>query len=573
MKNIKFSIRSRIIALNAFLMALFAIFLYGILIPRFEQSLVDKKRETVKEAVRIGISLIKSIDKKSKQGEISIDEAKEQAADLIRHIRYEDKDLNYLFVSDMNGIIYVHPYSPKLEGKDATGLQDPNGRFFIKEMIDLAKIQNSGFVDYSWKYFDDESHVVPKLTYIERFADWNWIVGSGIYIEDVRTEISRIERVISIIIVVAFILMTALVVFLSNHITKPISKIRTVSKLVSQGDLRQPVIVHSSDEIADLAGDFNQLTNSIAKVIRTIKDHSGELAAATEEMSSTLSMFTHQTQNQSATTEQIAATAEELSAGMDLVQQNTKFQTESIQSLIATMGQLSTSIDGMARIIDQTRDETTHITSLAQNGEESLQTLNQSMNNVLKSSDSMSGIVEMINEISDRTNLLSLNAAIEAARAGDAGRGFAVVAEEVGKLAERTSISIRDISQLVNANHGQLSNGIKQLETTTQLINEILTGIKRLNERTNDLESGMSNQQNENTVVQTQLKTVNTKSLEISNAIVEQKSGISEIAHSVNSISDAVQDIVSASDQIASTSKQIAKMAETVQDETAFFKV
>lgn len=573
MKHHRISIRIRIVILNFGLLALFALFFYGFFLPHIEQRLMERKQEVVKEAVRLGSSILLSLHKAEQDGRLSREEAQQEAIERIRELRYEKDGRNYLWINDFKPVMIMHPYATQLNGKSLTDYKDPDGKHLFMEMVDVSKRDGAGFVNYRWQYFDEKDNIVPKVSYVETFTPWGWILGSGIYVNDVQAEINELKTVITLGFIAVAVISSIAVFFFSSRIVRPIQQLRIASRLVAGGDLRSPVAVDSSDEMLDLATDFNQLIESMRDVLGVIVRHSTELAASTEEMSATLNTFTSQAQNQSASTEQIAATTEELSAGMDNVKKSTEHQTASVLSLIQTVRGLSDSIDGMARLIAQAQQETGQITGLAREGEDSLRHLNESMNNVLQSSSSVTGIVQIINEISDRINLLSLNAAIEAARAGDSGRGFAVVAEEVGKLAERTSSSIRDISQLVEVNNQQLKEGIGQLQSTTRFITEILTGIGRMNERMTDLKGTMTDQTRENEAVQTQLENVSNRSDEIKHAIGEQKNAVSEIAQSVSSINDAIQSVVSAAEQMTATSEQIAAMAESMREKATFFKV
>ncbi|MBW7858927.1 MAG: methyl-accepting chemotaxis protein [Leptonema sp. (in: Bacteria)] len=573
MKTKHISIRTRIIAINTFLIAVFCIFVFAYLLPKIEDTLIEKKKETLVEVIRVSLSFIDTLEQEHLAGHISLEEAQSRAIARLRGLRYEADHQNYVFISDLNGKLILHPYSPKLEGTDATVLTDPTGRHFLKDMVTIAKEQGSGFVTYQWQYYGDKNHIVPKIGYVETFKPWGWVIGSGLHIEEIRNEIRRLETTITITALIFFVITTLLIVYVANHIVKPIQKLRAASRLVAEGDLRSTVQITSTDETQDLAVDFNGLIQALRKILGSISEYSTNLASSTEQMASSLNLFTTQAQHQSASTEEIAATTEQLSAGMDTIQRGTDEQTSSVQSLITTMNGLSSSITQMGQQVNETQNETSQITDLAKEGEQSLGQLNDSMHLVLESSNSVSNIVQIISEISDRINLLSLNAAIEAARAGDAGRGFAVVAEEVGKLADRTGSSIRDISQLVTTNDQQIKGGIQQLESTTRFIQDILERVSRMNSRMNTLKSSMTNQIQDNGNVREQLQTVDNRSTEIRDAITEHKRAVAEIATTVSSINDAIQSVVAAAEEMNTTSDQIALMAGEMQKQTTIFKL
>lgn len=573
MKTRKISIRLKIIVLNLSMVNTFALIFYTLFLPRIEARLMDRKQQIVKEAVSLGSSLLLSIYKAEQEGKLTREEAQTEAIETIRELRYEKDSRNYLWINDFTPTMIMHPYATKLNGQSLKDYKDPFGKHLFVEMAEVSKKNGGGFVHYHWQYFDEKDNIVPKVSYVQAFTPWGWIIGSGVYINDVQAEISELTRTITVgFVLVAFISSVA-IFFFSSRIVRPIQDLRKATVQIARGDLRSTVSINSRDEMVDLANDFNSVIGSMRKVLSTIIQHSIDLASSTEEMSSTLNHFTTQAQNQSASTEEIAATTEELAAGMEAVERSSDQQTQSVQHLIQTMQELSLKIDQMSQTVLAAIEETTQINRLVRNGETSLGQMNESMNSVLNSSKSVTGIVQIINEISDRINLLSLNAAIEAARAGDAGRGFAVVAEEVGKLAVRTSTSIREISDLVEENDQRIHVGINQLHTTTDAIGGILTGMNRMNDRMTDLRQSMKGQIDSNDAVKSQLGNVSMRSNEIKKAIKEQRNAVAEIAVSVSDINDAIQGVVAASEQMTGNSEQIARMAEGMREQTTFFKL
>ena len=568
-----FSIRSRIIAMNLGLVLLFVVLIFGLFLPHFEGRLLDRKKQSITEIVKIAVTTVEAIYKRQQAGDISEEEAKAQAITIVRSMRYGKDELDYLWINNFEPRMIMHPFVPELNGKMLDNYQYPNGKKLFVEFVQLCKENGHGYLDYEWQYKDKADQILPKVSYVQEFKPWGWIIGTGVYIEDVHAEMGEMRNLAMFVLALFAILSTTGITLFTNRIVKPISQLRAAANELANGDLRELVTVSSKDEIFLLANDFNRLIEAMQKVLGGLTQHSVQLASSTEEMSSTLNNFTVQAQNQSASTEEIAATTEQLSAGMDLVYQSSNQQNESVESLIGTMQGLSAKIGDMGKMVVSAGQKINDINSLAKDGESTLSKLNESMQAVLQSSTSMTSIIEIINEISDRINLLSLNAAIEAARAGDAGRGFAVVAEEVGKLADRTGSSIREISELVETNNRQIHQGIDQLLATTSVIDGIISGISGMNSHMTGLQGGMAAQTESNDTVQRQLGVVRTRSDEIKVAIVEQKNAVSEIATSISVINDAIQSVVAASEEMTATSDQIAEMAESVHDQIMFFKL
>lgn len=170
----------------------FLIFIY--IIPYFEQSMLDGKKEMIRELVNSSISIAAKYEQESSMGLLSIYEAKKEAVTRIEYLRYGIDDKDYFWITDMHPNMIMHPYRKDLNGKDLSDFSDPNGKKLFVEMVNRAKQEGEGYVDYEWQWMDDSSHIVPKISYVKEFKPWGWIIGTGIYIEDVKKEISAIKQ-------------------------------------------------------------------------------------------------------------------------------------------------------------------------------------------------------------------------------------------------------------------------------------------------------------------------------------------------------------------------------------------
>lgn len=191
--------------------SLFIILIFWYIIPYFESNLLQSKKEMIRELVQSTISIANKNYSDFKKGIISEDSAKFDAISKISSLRYGIEGKDYFFITDMHPKMIAHPYRPDLIGTDLTQFKDPNGKQLFRDMVLEVKKNGSGYVDYQWQWMDDSDHIVPKISYVSEFKPWGWVIGTGIYIEDVKEKISEIERemlivAISISIIIAILL-------------------------------------------------------------------------------------------------------------------------------------------------------------------------------------------------------------------------------------------------------------------------------------------------------------------------------------------------------------------------------
>ncbi len=286
------------------------------------------------------------------------------------------------------------------------------------------------------------------------------------------------------------------------------------------------------------------------------------LVESMESLSATISAFTLQSQEQAAATEEVSASIEEITAGADNVKANADEQYKNLELLLTTMRNLSGIIVTMNGLVEEALAMIDQISQNARSGEHSLAVMGESMGNIRKSSQEMSGVIEIINDISDKINLLSLNAAIEAARAGEAGRGFAVVADEISKLADQTTSSIKNISELIRTNEKEIAVGNQNVSATVGKINDIIEDIGRIVEKITVISDQMTQQTVANQTVNENAEKVKERSQQITIAMTEQKGAIEEISRTIGSINELSQHNAHQILQITDSTKSIVARVE-----------
>ncbi len=571
----KLSIRQKVLIQGLAIIFMFSAAVFGYLIPALEKSVIEKKKEKIREITEAGVSVLSMLNAHCEQGLISLEDAQRQAIGVIRNMRYGREGKDYLWINDYSPVLIAHPYRTDLEGSNVSNYADPRGKRLFVEMAKTCSMSGEGYVDYVWQWKDDAKRLVPKVSFVKAFKPWGWIVGTGIYIEDVRMEVRAlyVKMILVFLVIVAASLM--LLAVSSTRISSPIRRISSRLKDISEGggDLTGRIEMFPGEELGGLSGSFNSFTGNIRDVVSAVKEITERLFESSRVIYETTGTASDNAQGQAASIEEIAASIEEIAAGMDSVTASVEEQYANLESLMERISALSANIQEVDSNMEQAGRLSGMVLSRAHDGEKSLRSIDEQSKTMRRSGAEISNIVDVINSVSDRINLLALNASIEAARAGEAGRGFAVVADEISKLAERTSASINDVNTFVKKNDEELAGSISGIKDTVARVGEIIQGVTTVSMMMQKISELMKEQAGNNTRVNMQVSSVMGISDEIRSAVQDQRNAVHEIVKSISDISGLTQEGAENTGIIAGNAQEIKGLAEALTARVGYFKV
>ncbi len=445
-RRIGFTTKAVIISL-AFLVPL--LFLFGWLLKNGADDSMRARMDATRQHVEVAYSLLEWAHAEEVGGQMTHEAAQAAAIGAIRQLRYDTKE--YFFITDMQPRMVMHPIKPELDGKDLSGLKDPNGFALFQEMVNTVRRDSKGFVAYQWPK-PDSDHPVDKISYVSGFAPWGWVVGSGVYTGDLR-DAAREQMLYATAIVLAA-LSIAGYLFLSFYrvMNGGLKETRRHLSAMANGDLTSAPSPWGKDEAAELMLDLRHMQQSLIAVVRRVRASGDQILNSSGEVAT---------------------------ASLDL-SKRTEQAASNLETAAASMSDLTQTVVNGSQLSDEASKVARHNAEVAADGGRVMREVISTMDAIRGSSSRISEIIGAIDSIAFQTNILALNAAVEAARAGEQGRGFAVVASEVRVLAQRSAEAARQIKKLIDDSVSQVEAGTGIVRRAGTTIDEIVAASQRV---------------------------------------------------------------------------------------------
>jgi methyl-accepting chemotaxis protein len=436
--------------------------------------------------VDIGYGILAHYQKLESDGKLSKADAQAAAMGEIKSLRYDK--VEYFWINDMSPKMVMHPIRPELDGKDLSENKDPSGNRLFIGFVDVVKKQGAGFYSYLWPKpgFDQP---VSKISYVKGFAPWGWIIGTGIYLDDVDAVFYQTAKMFGLVSLAVLALVLIASIIISRSITRPLNIITGLTGRLASGDGAFDVpYTARKDEIGGLAKSLHVFKDNAAAMTKmhteqaelkqqadaekrkTMIELAGKFEASVQAV---VSEVIGDARNMREAAKSMSESAGSASDRSKVVADACQEASSNVQTVASAAEELSTSISEIGQRVAQAAQ-------VADKAANDGQRTNAAVQGLAAAADKIGEVINLINNIASQTNLLALNATIEAARAGEAGKGFAVVASEVKSLASQTAKATEEISAQITAIQSeteQVVGNIQGICATILQVNEISSSI------------------------------------------------------------------------------------------------
>lgn len=473
---------------------------------------------------------------------MSESEAQMYAKSAIKSLRYEGNI--YFWINDSQPKMIMHPIKPALDGKDLSGVKDPDGKALFLEMVKVTRNKGAGFVEYQWPKPGSEKPQ-PKLSYVKIHPAWGWIIGSGMYVDDLAAEANQILYSVLAVLLVTILLSVGLIYLLARGVSRPMHRAVEMIEELGQGHLSLRLNMDQTDEVGRMARVMDTFADSLQnEMIHTLQklangdlnfdiqphDEQDEIRGALKKLGVDLNNIMGAIQ---ASGQQISAGSISVADFSQSLSQGATESAASLEEITSSLGEMSGQTKLNAENAHQVNLLSSEAKQAAETGNQHMSQMVNAMAEISEAGQNINKIIKVIDEIAFQTNLLALNAAVEAARAGQHGKGFAVVAEEVRNLAARSAKAAQETADLI-------AGSVEKTDRGADIAGKTAESLKAIYER---------------------VTKVSDLAEEIAAASGEQAEGIAQISEGLGQIDQVIQQTTATAEESAAASEELSGQA------------
>lgn len=551
----------------------------------YETTLESYKSE-IKSEVQSAISIISTCYDSYKDGDMSEEEAKQKALTIIRGMRYGDDNSGYFWIDDTNYNLVMHPILPEQEGNNRKDLTDKNGVKIIQEIMKVAK--TGGYNEFYFTKSDGKT-IAPKVAYSQEFEAWNWVITTGIYTDDIQgivdnsnglvrvNDLSRNTVWFLVGCGVILLVITLVAVYLClNKLIKIIDVAKEQLLELADGNLTSELsgkVAERNDELGAMIRSTNLSIQSFRGSISAVKDAVDSVSTESNTIKDMTKGAVDATSQVTEAIENVAQEATKQAGVVDTVSANVSSLTDAssdvanaVNSSISHMNTLQSNAIDMRKKMESMSEESEN---MGVNVQEIAKRIYETSEDIEK----MKGILDSIKSIASETNLLALNASIEAVRAGEAGRGFAVVANSIKSLSENTSKELDNIKEIISALTEGFGECEKCIKTVVDCNNNSTESTKAVIEQFNQIDSGVAD-------ISSQLYVVSEVKDHMQKDITSLKEQIDIISNGAENNAAITEEVNASAEELSSLLENInqscedmVSMVTKLEDSTSKFKL
>ncbi len=591
MKSIKLQLILVIACVSVFTAVLVSgLFVYNMVdennrqIENYRESLVENSDRELKVQVEAVVTMIDKIHREQLEGKLTEAEARNRAAAYVRDLRYDDGK-GYFWIDTYEGI-NVALLGRDIEGKSRINLQDPDGVYYIKAIIDAGRQEGGGYANFMFAK-PGETTPLPKRSYSVSFKPYGWVIGTGMWTDYIDSRVAQQQELadanlrsglIKMLLYVTLILILFIIAarFIGQKFAAPI--VFTTEKLdqFARGDFTGDIpeaFMKRSDEFGVMVTALASLQKNIRDLLREITTSAEYVASASEELT--------------ATAEQSSTASSQVADSITSVAESCNKQLVSVDMAHNKVDSMSKDMETVTTTIRSSADQVKAATAAAHEGGANVvgavaqmslieQAVDRAMSVIAalgEQSQKIGTIVDTIGNIAGQTNLLALNAAIEAARAGEHGRGFAVVAEEVRKLAEQSQSAAKQIGELIAQIQGDTQNAVDSMSEGTKQVKTGSKAVDAAGESFKIIDSMVAAVAAQSSAVEENISHMVGSSQAIVRAVQEINAMSRSVAGESQTVSAATEEQTASLHEISRASESLAQMAQTLQEAIHKFRV